>query len=612
MDGFYPAINTFFLTNFRLTTMNRSSSLSYNPFPASPDITHCLKMACRIAILFEDVRVETEVPITFETLDVWREKFETRIGVSRQRQRLYCKSSGCTTSVGAAGTTGAVVYLNFMPTDEIAVFFKERCNARVDPNAVAIEILILDFHSSCPPPSGPSDDSYMKKYSLILAGLTDLVLANSHVDAEHLVYFVMASQLYEIPSNQVKATNCIPIFDLHNKALQQIETARKTCKLPSKGCCRIPSYDESFFKVLFAWFQVDFFSWRRNPTCAQCLKSINNKYVGTMESSCPQDLAVGLSAETEVYKCDCGSLTLLPRFAHPATLLQTRNGRCGEHTKCFALISRSLGFPTRIVKDPHVDHLWNEVLIDSRWVHCDTGENALDKPLLNQHGRLREISFVYAVTSTQIKDVTSRYLFNKDTQQQFPVPGRKDMLQFVESVNKLLLAVNSKFAPIGIESAIANTIDENEDKELLSLRSVDRTEECERAMGRCATSLQWRSNVGEPGNAEAIVDDKMFKMGPPVGIIHDDTQEFSDESIIKHQLANYKLNSVTVWVMKNRIAGLQCSWINTNTNDVITGDCHMGNQLIDIYGSIHTLELTANEYITTIAVRTGTDMLMAG
>lgn len=48
---------------------------------------------------------------------------------------------------------------------------------------------------------------------------------------------------------------------------------------------------------------------------------------------------------------------------------ETRQGRCGEHANCKALILRSLGFEVRLITD-WTDHVWVEVYLDSqqRWM----------------------------------------------------------------------------------------------------------------------------------------------------------------------------------------------------------------------------------------------------
>ena len=110
----------------------------------------------------------------------------------------------------------------------------------------------------------------------------------------------------------------------------------------------------------------------------------------------------GWAGVVELYRCEgargCGATTRWPRFNNPATLLETRRGRCGEWANCFCLFARALGFDCRHVVD-FTDHVWAEVWSESarRWVHADPCENRLDRPQMyvSEFSEFSEILYVF-------------------------------------------------------------------------------------------------------------------------------------------------------------------------------------------------------------------------
>lgn len=62
----------------------------------------------------------------------------------------------------------------------------------------------------------------------------------------------------------------------------------------------------------------------------------------------------------------------LQRFSYVPTLIQTRNGRCGEWAQLFTALLYALGFSARIVVSLE-DHVWTEVFNEGStgWTHLD-------------------------------------------------------------------------------------------------------------------------------------------------------------------------------------------------------------------------------------------------
>ncbi|OON17215.1 thioredoxin, partial [Opisthorchis viverrini] len=195
-----------------------------------------------------------------------------------------------------------------------------------------------------------------------------------------------------------------------------------------------------FLHEMLRWFREEFFRWVEDFYCDICKAKMN-----LAEIAPPWGSEIEGDAQmVEVFRCPSGhSVHRFPRYNNPATLLQTRFGRCGEWTSCFILLLVSARRPSnvdggrpwfpacRYISDLS-DHVWCEIWLedpdsgDYRWVHCDpSGE--VDQPLLYECGWGKELQYVFAYTipplcfdfsdpqslqAVDIQDVTWRYTRN--------------------------------------------------------------------------------------------------------------------------------------------------------------------------------------------------------
>lgn len=185
--------------------------------------------------------------------------------------------------------------------------------------------------------------------------------------------------LYEVPSNQSAALAEIPSDFLMGVASAKCESSSQTNSNPDL-------LRDMYLLELMSWFKNDFFTWMDSPNCPRCQRPTTPLGHGRPTQ---EELAKSAS-RVEIFTCshcfqDKREVARFPRYNHPAILLKTRTGRCGEWANCFALICRAAGFEVRHVRD-WTDHVWVEVfsssLTPNRWVHADPCENSYDSPLL--------------------------------------------------------------------------------------------------------------------------------------------------------------------------------------------------------------------------------------
>ena len=407
----------------------------------------------KFKVLYRDMvpQVTDGFPIS-EGLDVIKAITESITDVPSERQRVFCPSvhkEGCLESADARLITSALE----LSTSPI------------------LDLIVLRMNTPL-----PETDEEAHSHAQRLR--QELIPFGNHSYLTN----IMLAQMYEVPSNQFKALSVIPMSELHASACSRLKQAIPIPDLGAGKSC----YEECLFVELLDWFKSKFFSWMDKPRCAQCNATSTLLTNGGATPSSEE--AKGLATRTEIFTCSiCGFQTRFPRFNHPAALLASKSGRCGEWSNCFALIARAVGFEVRRVYDS-ADHVWVEVWMEHRreWMHADPCENAYGKPLLYAIGWSKKPSWTVAVARDGIVDVTRRYNPSGDSiESQIPETS-------ISSLNELLM----KHWDSENTSKPRNS---EEQVQLAALASTDRRSGGNGLSGRTTGSVEWRTQRGETG-----------------------------------------------------------------------------------------------------------------
>ena len=151
---------------------------------------------------------------------------------------------------------------------------------------------------------------------------------------------------------------------------------------------------------------------------------------------------------------------------------------------------RSLDFDARYILD-FTDHVWCEVYSASqeRWLHSDPCENALDKPLLYEHGWNKKLSYVIAFSHYETLDVTWRYTSRQtEVMQRRTECDEKWLAEFCNELSRKRQATLPKERRNQIQMRLVKEI-----VEFLSPKQIKDGED----VGRTSGSLQWRLSRGE-------------------------------------------------------------------------------------------------------------------
>lgn len=200
------------------------------------------------------------------------------------------------------------------------------------------------------------------------------------------------------------------------------------------------AYEDHIVLETLQYFKTDFFTWANKPKCAHCGENGDNMVAtGSSGPPLPNPDEIGI---TELYRCStCNKNASFLRINNPATLLDTRERRCGEWVNCFVLIlSAVVDCPIRYVWN-HEDHVWCEYYSRhlKRWIHLDPCENVSDEPMLYCENWGKKMSWVIGIGYDYVVDLSDKYISAEKQIPKASVADEKAAAEFIDDVNKLLL-----------------------------------------------------------------------------------------------------------------------------------------------------------------------------
>ncbi len=205
----------------------------------------------------------------------------------------------------------------------------------------------------------------------------------------------------------------------------------------------------------------------------------------------------------ELYKCNkCTNIERFPRYNNLKTLLKSRRGRCGEWANCFCLLATAVGAKTRWVWNQE-DHVWTEIYSYShkRWVHCDSCENAFDKPTLYEKGWGKQMSYAIAFGPEGAFDVTYKYV-EKGGSKALP----RNKIADVELEWVLLQITKTKRFQLGLSDDELITLECEDVFDRSSYytpsRSTDSNSKTQTVGPRESGSKEWVESRGEDGKSK--------------------------------------------------------------------------------------------------------------
>lgn len=92
-------------------------------------------------------------------------------------------------------------------------------------------------------------------------------------------------------------------------------------------------------------------------------------------------------------------------------------GRCGEFALLYTGLCLANNIEVRLIIDCSSktdsrsagDHVWNQIYTDGEWITIDPTENKINEPYLYRDKWNKNINLVYAITTSEIIDITETY-----------------------------------------------------------------------------------------------------------------------------------------------------------------------------------------------------------
>ncbi|KAA0163130.1 hypothetical protein FNF31_02953 [Cafeteria roenbergensis] len=449
-------------------------------------------------------------------------------GVSPEEQILLSKSwDGPTPFAKAASLTEAGSVLA-TPDASVIVLLRANRGARAvsdDPSGAGKPLLVAAPESAAPGIGGVSFQNEKARQAIIEAirHVEEPKRAKSDQQASRLLNNCAHMRAYDDPAVIEKALTVVPVVDIWAEARANTLQERANAGLPSLSADSVGPAPElspaavrdalaggASTRILFrdslldrvaSFFKHKFFKWTNTLPCSACGGGTRGG-MGTQPT--PEERRGGAGI-TEIHTCNdpaCGAQTRFPRLNNPLHLLDSRNGRCGEWANTFTAICFALGFDARHVHDS-TDHVWTEVWSDgqARWLHVDSCEQAIDRPLMYEAGWGKKLQWIVAVGRDEVVDVTRRY-----TRKPAEVLGRREEVpeDFLEAVVAAASECQRKTARLPpVMTPRADYIARRGHAEACELEVCASTEgrslKAGEQHGRISGSLAWRASRRELG-----------------------------------------------------------------------------------------------------------------
>jgi hypothetical protein len=108
-----------------------------------------------------------------------------------------------------------------------------------------------------------------------------------------------------------------------------------------------------------------------------------------------------------------------PRAEMPVEIILQSRGRCGEFALLYNGLLLANSYMCRLIVDCSTltnkskksagDHVWNEVLVESMWLHIDPTERRIDRKAMYCSEWKKDVNLVYAISRDRTVDVTESY-----------------------------------------------------------------------------------------------------------------------------------------------------------------------------------------------------------